>query len=144
MQFRQIDIDFDVHQTIEIERKGFDESPNDALRRLLKLPPSGQRVTLTSAPSGRAWSSKGVTLPHGTKLRMEYNGVEHEAVIEDGAWLCGGGRHAGPSPAAASVAKTKDGSKPSLNGWVYWSAKLPGATKWVPISALREMKGKRL
>lgn len=140
MKFRQIEIDFDVNQTIEMERTSFDESPNDVLRRLLGLSLVAQNQTTSSKPSGRAWSSKGVVLPHGTKLRMEYNGVEHDAVIDDGSWVCGGGRHAGPSPAAASVAKTKNGSTTSLNGWIYWSAKVPGATKWVAISTLREKR----
>lgn len=139
MHMKQIDIDFDVNKAIEIERKSFDESPNDALRRLLGLPPRQNSPSVTiAAVDGKAWSSKGVTLPHGTKLRMEYNGVEHEATILDGKWHSGGGIHAGPSPAAASVAVTRDGTKPSLNGWVYWAAKLPGSNRWVPISTMRK------
>lgn len=135
MQMCPIEIDFDIHQAIELERKNFEETPNEVLRRLLKLPTGNAQKPVFSG--GKSWSSKGVTLPHGTKLRMEYNGVEYEAEIVDGAWSCGGSFHAGPSPAAASVAKTKDGSTTSLNGWIYWSAKVPGATKWTPISALR-------
>ena len=34
---RKIDVDFDVHQLIELERRNFGESPNDVLRRLLGL-----------------------------------------------------------------------------------------------------------
>ena len=36
-QFRNIEIDFEVHQLIKNERRGRNESPNDALRRLLKI-----------------------------------------------------------------------------------------------------------
>lgn len=138
MQMKQIEIDFDVNKLIELERVSFDESPNDALRRLLKLPAVNTPRMDTPTPTGKSWSGKGVTLPHGTQLRMEYNGVEYQGSINDGKWDCGGGRHAGPSPAAASVAKTRDGKRPSLNGWIYWSAKLPGATRWIPISNMRK------
>ena len=138
MQMKQIEIDFDVNKLIELERISFDESPNDALRRLLKLPPTASGLPIAATPQGKAWSGKGVILPHGTQLRMEYNGVEYQGLIQDGKWDCGGGRHAGPSPAAASVAKTRNGSRPSLNGWIYWTAKLPGAARWVPISSMRK------
>lgn len=37
MTMRKIDVDFDVHQLIELERRNFGESPNDVLRRLLGL-----------------------------------------------------------------------------------------------------------
>ena len=138
MQMKQIEIDFDVSKLIELERNSFDESANEALRRLLKLPTKAAETPTAPAPPGKAWSGKGAVLPHGTQLRMEYNGVEYQGQILDGKWECGGGRHAGPSPAAASVAKTRDGTRPSLNGWIYWSAKLPGATRWIPISTMRK------
>ena len=138
MQMRQIEIDFDVNKLIELERISFNESANEALRRLLKLPTKQTETPTALAPQGKAWSGKGAVLPHGTQLRMEYNGVEYLGQILDGKWDCGGGRHAGPSPAAASVAKTRDGTSPSLNGWIYWSAKLPGATRWIPISTMRK------
>ena len=32
-----IEIDFDIHKRIEMERQSFTESPNDVLRRLLGL-----------------------------------------------------------------------------------------------------------
>ena len=72
---RSIDIDFEVHKCIETERKGFDETPNDVLRRLLKLGegapprPAGNGKAVPSA--GRPWSGKGVTLP--TEPRSEWN-----------------------------------------------------------------------
>ena len=81
---KTIDIDFDIHRLIELERNGFDEPENAALRRLLKLPDAqiAPRQTPSNRPVptegqmllGRPWSGKGVTLPHGTELRMEYRG----------------------------------------------------------------------
>lgn len=134
---RPIEIDFEVHKAIEGERRSFDEAPNDVLRRLI-----GIKTSIRTSPpivaSGKAWSGKGVVLPHGTELKMDYNGIEYGGKIDDGRWACGGGLHAGPSPAAAAVATTRHGTKPSLNGWIYWMTKLPGSSRWVPISTLRK------
>ena len=137
MEMRSIEIDFEVHQKIEIERKSFSESPNESLRRLLGLGTPSDQTPSAAQTDGRAWSGKGVTLPHGTELRMDYNGVEYRGTIDDGKWACGNGLHAGPSPAAAAVASTKRGKTPSLNGWMYWQAKKPGSSTWVPINEFR-------
>lgn len=137
---RTIDIDFDVHQKIELARTGFEETPNEVLRRLLGIAPrqepspTGRSV---AAPDGRPWSGKGVVLPHGTELKMEYNGKVYTGRIEQGEWLVEGVRANTPSDAACSVATTKDGAKPNLNGWIYWRAKLPGDRVWRPINSMR-------
>lgn len=41
--FRSIEIDLAVHKCLEAERRGFDETPNDVLRRLLKLEANAKR-----------------------------------------------------------------------------------------------------
>lgn len=132
---REISIDLDVHKLIEAERRSFEEPPLAALRRLLGLP---ELQTQAVAPSqeGRSWQSKGVTLPHGTLLRMSYNGREHEGRIEDGAWLVDGMTFKSPSGAACGVARTKDGKPTSLDGWGYWEVKRPSDPSWTKISSL--------
>jgi hypothetical protein len=72
----------------------------------------------------------GVELPHGTNLRMTYNGVTHFGSIDDGSWLVEGQRFSSPSGAACGVARTKKGGKTKLDGWGYWSAQLPDASRW--------------
>lgn len=131
-----IDIDFDVHQKIELARTGFDETPNDVLRRLLGITKK-TGVSDVNEPEGRAWSGKGVTLPHGTELRMEHNGKVYTGRIDQGEWLVEGVRAKSPSDAACRVATTRNGSKPSLNGWIYWQAKRPGDRAWKAISGMR-------
>ena len=132
---RSIDVDFDVHQAIELERSSFAETPNDVLRRLLKMiAPSA------AAPSaeitGRPWSRKGVTLPHGTRLRMQYNGCQYTGTVENGEWVVEGERFKTPSGAASHVAVTKDGNRTNLDGWIYWYANRPGDTDWIAIKQL--------
>jgi hypothetical protein len=89
---RIIEIDYDIHKLIETERRDFDEPPNQALRRLLKLPekPLVQPAREQSS-SARLWRGEGVDLPDGTKLRMIYGRAKivYTGVISNGNWLVG-------------------------------------------------------
>lgn len=134
-ELRTIEIDFDVHKKIEAERTSFSESPNDVLRRLLRL--GNATATEAAKGRGRSWSGKGVTLPDGTELRMEYNGRRYAGTISDGEWLVEGKRFKSPSAAAGGVAVTKDGTHTRLDGWNYWSVKRPGDGDWIAIRTLR-------
>jgi hypothetical protein len=141
---RTIEIDFDVHQAIELERQSFEDTPNAALRRLLKLrpvekAPAAEKATTAAPPTseGRAWAGKGVILPHGTELRMDYNGRVHSGRIEDAEWVVEGHKFGSPSAAAGGVAVTKAGKKTSLDGWIYWQVKRPGDTRWSPLANLK-------
>ncbi|MCE7026488.1 hypothetical protein [Jiella avicenniae] len=139
--YRAIEIDFDVHKAIEAERRSFSERPNDALRRLLGLPKRDVDATEQNAANngmqGRAWLGDGVTLPHGTKVRMTYNKTDHTGEIVDGMWVVGGRAFDSPSGAASGVGRTKKGTPTRLDGWGYWNAQLPGETGWTPIKNMR-------
>ncbi|MGP1256757.1 MAG: hypothetical protein ACTS10_20225 [Kiloniellales bacterium] len=130
-EHRQIDIDLDVHKRIELEKRSFSESDNEVLRRLLG-------IDSTQSLIGRAWSGKGVSLPHGTEIQMEYNGRQHQGRIDEGNWLVEGNSFSSPSAAAGGVALTKAGNHPSLDGWMYWHVKRPDDNKWVPLKRLRQ------
>jgi hypothetical protein len=115
---RLIEIDFDTHRLIQLERRGFDEPEWMVLRRLLKLGPPAEEAPADKAL--RSWSKGGLTLPHGTELRMEYNGVLHLGRISDGAWEVEGQRAKSASGAAALVARG------------------PGDTEWTPYAELKK------
>ena len=139
--FRAIEIDLDVHKCIESERQSFTESPNEILRRKFGLDGLGPMTSVALARhvgTGRAWSGKGVTLPHGTEVRMGYNGKPHSGRIDEGEWLIEGKRFGSPSAAAGGVARTKSGSKPSLDGWKYWLVRRPGESGWTVLEELRK------
>lgn len=139
-EYRTIDIDFDVHKLIEAERRGFEEKPNAALRRLLKLPPPKPASPgKTVRTFDRAWFGEGVTLAHGTLVRMRYNGRLYEGEIVDGKWIIEGKTFDSPSGAASGIAVTKKGKTTRLDGWIYWEVMPPGYTDWTPIKALRPM-----
>jgi hypothetical protein len=135
-EMRTIEIDFEVHKRIEMARMSFAETPNAVLRRLLHINGEAPAVPIPSS-SGRPWAGKGVTLPHSTELRMEYNGHVYTGRIDNGRWLVEGKEFKSPSAAASGVALTKDGRHTSLDGWIYWQVKRPGDTNWIAIGQLR-------
>jgi hypothetical protein len=146
-ELRTIEIDFDIYKKIEAERRDFSEPQYVALRRLLGLPAADQASKPQPAPTvGRArpWSGEGVLLPHGTQIRMTYNGRMHSGEIADGKWIVDGKEFDSPSGAASGVAMTKRGRRTRLDGWIYWEVKLPGEANWQRLSALRSATSARV
>jgi hypothetical protein len=144
MQLRSIDIDIDVHRHIETNRASFGQTPNEILRALFGLPvatASSKRKSSageisSELPTGD-WSWKGVMLPAGTELRMTYNGRTHTGVVAGGAWQISGASYTSPSSAADALARSRDGTPVSLNGWTQWEVRKPGSNKWVLLDSLR-------
>ncbi len=156
MQLRQIEIDFDIHQMIELERRGFDEPPYQALRRLLKLPGSsvGQastagkvepQIPVSSGGNVRPFYADGVLVPHGSLARMKYaRGTQiYEGQFLDGKLVVNGVSYSALSPAASALGITKSGKTTSLDGWLYWEAKFPGEANWRKLSELRDKVQKK-
>lgn len=143
MQLSQIGIDFDIHKMIEAERRSFDEPHYLALRRLLKLPEVKEDERAHSQPEeGVAWTEEGVVIPHGSFARMKYQrGSQiYEGKFLNGELVVNGKGYPTLSAAATDLGVTKKGEKTSLNGWLYWQVKLPGADRWTHLSALRKAK----
>lgn len=142
-QLQRIEIDWDIHKLIEAERKSFDEPPYVALRRLLKLPPLKEATTAAAGTvaAGRPWIDSGVSVPHGSLARMEYGrgSQVYEGQFLNGKLVVQGGQaFESLSSAADALAHTKDGKKPSLNGWLYWKVKFPGETRWRSLNEMRK------
>jgi hypothetical protein len=143
MQLRPIDIDIEVHRHIEQHRTSFGQTPNDILRELFGLNagttgiPSRAGEGEHPPPVSGDWSWKGVTLPAGTDLRMTYNGRTHTGAVSGGAWQIAGTTYTSPSSAADALARSRDGKRVSLNGWILWEVKKPGARSWVRLDQLR-------
>lgn len=136
-----IEIDLDVYKKIEMARRDFSETQNAVLRRLLGLDEGKQEVDeRPTGPAGASWHGKGVTLLHGTELRMHYNGREHIAHIRDGKWLVEGELYSSPSAAASAVAVTKSGGRTNLDGWMYWKAVRATDEAAIPLHLVRQKK----
>lgn len=160
MQTRTIEIDFQVHKAIELERQSFEETPSDVLRRMLGIDsakrdetanissPKQTQPTIALAGKGRPWVGKGkstgLTLPHGTELQMDYNGQRFTGHVENGSLVIEGQRFSSPSGAADELCRTKDGRRTSLNGKELIHARLPGESNYVLLKTYeRRLKQQR-
>ncbi|PIE10102.1 MAG: hypothetical protein CSA72_08835 [Rhodobacterales bacterium] len=144
---RTIEIDLDVHRAIESARRSLGESELSILKRLL-FSKAVERDNDSSRPEeldrsginiGADWSNLGVTLPHGTLLKMTYNGQVQRGQINDGRWVIGDVVEHSPSGAACAIARTRTGASVQLNGWRTWSVKRPGDVDWISLQALRKV-----
>lgn len=140
-QLQSIEVDWDIYKMVETERRSFDEPHFIALRRLLKLPPL-KAPPKPEGEAGRPWVEDGVEVPHGSLARMEYlRGAQvYEGRFLNGKLVVNGKSYEALSAAAIALAKTKSGSQPSLNGWMYWKAKFPGETVWRSLGEMRKSK----
>ena len=142
MQLQKIEIDFDIHKLIETERRSFEEAPYIALRRLLNLPPpkTATNDTEPTIGEGRPFIEGGVTVPHGSLARMQYQRGKqvYEGRFLNGNLVVNGQSFCSLSAAATALAITKKGGKTSLNGWLYWQAKFPNETDWRSLLAMRD------
>ena len=141
MKLHKIEIDWDIHKLIEQERRGFDESPYLALRRLLKLPDAAtpKNEIGSEDETGIPWMEDNVVVPHGSLARMEYDrgNQVYEGKFLNGKLVVNGEEFDTLSGAASAVAVTRAGTKTSLNGWLYWQVKFTGDSEWRYLSALR-------
>lgn len=138
MNLQKMDIDFDIHKLIESERQSFEEPPYIALRRLLNLPELDDSVG-ASIGDGVPFVEDGVTIPHGSIARMEYQRGKQvfEGRFLNGNLVVNGQSFSALSAAASALAVTKKGGKTSLNGWLYWKAKFPNEAKWRSLDQMR-------
>ena len=152
MAMRKIEIDFDVHQKIEAARMSFDDPPNAALRRLLGLGSPKQALSGNDAterlPGKIAerpiaeWRSKGVVLPDGTELQVDYSEVSAIGRVIGGRLSFNGELFRTPSAAVMNAVGTARGGVVSaINGWKYLYARLPGEDKWMRLDTIREETG---
>lgn len=150
----QIDIDFEVYKALTALRESEADTYNDALRKLLGLPPATVRsdaateiARLLAFPprntktksdpvaeallKGSAWFNN-VIFPEGTAFRATYKGETHYAQIKDGRWIGDDGVvRTSPSEAAGAISKT------NVNGWRFWHARRPGDAEWRRLDELK-------
>ena len=129
----QIEIDFDVWKALTVRRETENVSYNDVLRNLLQLKIPTQVEPLQSGDSrsgGRSFHSRGLVLPHGTKLRATYKGRSYLARIEDGEWIDDSGlKHSSPSAAARHITGS------NVNGLRFWQGNRPDVEGWLSLDS---------
>ena len=90
-----------------------------------------------STTQKRAWVDDRVALAHGTKVRMRYGHQTIEGKIVDGEWTVNGKPFPSPSTAASAFARTSQGHRVRLNGWLYWEVWVPAVKRWIKLDLMR-------
>jgi hypothetical protein len=127
-----IEVDFDVFKSLTASRPSEAVTENDVLRELLGLPHKKSQSDSDGNPERGEWGAKGVRFPAGTQFRAKYKGKAYFARVECGALVLDGTAFDSPSKAAMSITKNP------VNGWTFWECRLPGASSWQTIKALRK------
>ena len=80
------------------------------------------------------WIVDGLAFPNGTEFRGKYKGYFYYGKVSSGALMLD--KKAFLSPCEAAVTITRS----SVDGWLFWDCKPPGAPSWIDIHTLKQMK----
>ncbi len=112
-----------------------DREPEDVIVRLLL---NSGRLTISDLPEqrlvGRDLVSHAGRIPHGSRLRASYKGIEFDAEISDGQIIWDGHHFDSVSQAAVAVIQSTGSRRPTENGWRFWEVQAPGNCSWVPAT----------
>ena len=123
-----IQIDFNVYKALTLKRENEATSYNDVLRKLLNLPAKSKSEDKNLS---QGWSAKGVFFPEGTEFRANYKADTYHARVENGEFVMDGKKFESPSQAAMHITKN------SVNGWIFWEAKIPGEQTYKLLKSFR-------
>ena len=144
MDYTTISIDLEVYKLIQTNLNSFEETPNDVLRRLLKLNniekdeenqlKTNERISkeTETQPTHTYINWKGVNFRNGLKLRKIYKGVKIEAEVKNGKFYCKGKYFDSPSAAGAYATNGT-----SVNGWIFWEYYDVLSNNWKLLDNLR-------
>ena len=84
--------------------------------------------------SSLPWIVDDLAFAKGTEFRGRYKGYFYYGEVSSGALMMNGKEFLSPSAAAMAITRN------SVNGWLFWDCKPPGAPSWINIHTLKEMK----
>jgi hypothetical protein len=80
------------------------------------------------------WIVDDLAFPNGTEFRGKYKGYFYYGEVSSGALMMNGKEFLSPSAAAMTITRS------SVDGWLFWDCKTPGASSWINIHTLKQMK----
>lgn len=137
---KTIQVSESVYKRLLSLASSFEDTPSDVIERLLDGKFREIPIAPAESPSAGAdlVGSKGSRIPHGTKLRARYKGVEYTAEIQDGQVIWNGKRFSSVSRAAIAVIHSTGSHRPTENGWRFWEYYHEESEQWRPLNELRD------
>ncbi|MCZ6834247.1 MAG: DUF2924 domain-containing protein [Planctomycetota bacterium] len=126
----QIDVDFAVWQALTVRRKDEDDTINNVLRRIMKLPTNKG----VSSEEPEYFQCRGGAIPVGSMLRAKHHGKMQSAKVTEDGIVWNGKTYLSPSDAASHVTDYP------TNGWKWWEIQVPGEDQWKTLSNLRKSR----
>jgi hypothetical protein len=80
------------------------------------------------------WIVDDLAFPNGTEFRGKYKGYFYYGKVSSGALMLGEKAFLSPCEAAVTITRS------SVDGWLFWDCKPPGASSWIDIHTLKQMK----
>jgi len=86
---------------------------------------------------GLPWIIDDLAFPKGTEFRGKYKGYFYFGKVSGGALMMNGKEFFSPCAAAMTITRS------SVDGWLFWDCKPPGASSWTDIYTLKLMKNEK-
>ena len=80
------------------------------------------------------WIVDDLAFPNGTEFRGKYKGYFYYGKVSSGALMLGEKAFLSPCEAAVTITRS------SVDSWLFWDCKPPGASSWIDIYTLKQMK----
>jgi hypothetical protein len=80
------------------------------------------------------WIVDDLAFPNGTEFRGKYKGYFYYGEVSSGALMMNGKEFLSPSAAAMTITRS------SVDSWLFWDCKPPGASSWINIHTLKQIK----
>jgi hypothetical protein len=81
-----------------------------------------------------SWIVDDLAFPKGTEFRGKYKGYFYYGEVSSGALMMNGKEFLSPSAAAMTITRS------FVDGWLFWDCKPPGASSWINIHTLKQIK----
>lgn len=114
-----------------------DKTEEDVIVRHLRNADSRLAKTGTNVAKPADLISHAGRIPHGSKLRATYKGLEYHAEVRDGIIVWNGREFGSISKAAVAIIQSTGSNRPTENGWRFFEVKTPDASSWRPGTELR-------
>ena len=117
-----------------VSQSSFNKMNQKDVFQVLKNLDNVELVSPKNPIDGLPWIIDGLAFPKGTEFRGKYKGYFYYGKVSGGALMMNGKEFLSPSAAAMTITRS------SVDGWLFWDCKPPGASSWINIHTLKQMK----